>query len=98
LASFSSLSLLLSLSTFRHVFAFIHFLQWLHRLDVSLTRSAEGRTGKTFVGDMSEDKAVQLASRVVSEGFVYGVRANFFVSPANNCKTLLQNPDENLKF
>ena len=27
-----------------------------------------------FVADMTEDKAVELASKVVSEGFLYGVR------------------------
>lgn len=48
-------------------------VQYLHRLDVSLTRTAEGKTGRIFVGDMSEENAVQLASKVVSEGFVYGV-------------------------
>jgi len=48
-------------------------VQYLHRLDVSLTRNAEGKTGRIFVGDMSEEKAVQLASKVVSEGFLYGV-------------------------
>ena len=26
------------------------------------------------MGDMSEEKAVELASKVVSEGFIYGVR------------------------
>lgn len=52
-------------------------LQFVHRWDVSLTRSAEGKSGKVFVGDMSEEKAVQLASKVVSEGFVYGVSLIF---------------------
>jgi len=51
----------------------------LHRFDVSLTRSAEGKSGKAFVGDMSEEKAVQLASKVVSEGFVYGVSLALFI-------------------
>ena len=49
-------------------------LQWLHRLEVGITRGAEGKTGRAFVGDMSEEKAVELASKVVSEGFLYGVR------------------------
>lgn len=29
--------------------------------------------GRAFVGEMSEEKAVQLASKVASEGFVYTV-------------------------
>ena len=47
--------------------------QYIHRMDVSITRRSEGKVGRTFVGDMSEDRAVQLASKVVSEGFLYGV-------------------------
>jgi hypothetical protein len=46
--------------------------QWLHGLEISITRGAEGKTGKVFVGSMSEEKAVQMASKVASEGFVYG--------------------------
>ncbi len=49
-------------------------LQWLHRLEVGITRGAEGKTGRAFVGDMSEEKAMELASKVASEGFLYGVR------------------------
>lgn len=49
--------------------------QWLHRLEVGITRGAEGKTGRAFVGDMSEEKAVELASKVVSEGFLYSVRS-----------------------
>jgi hypothetical protein len=45
----------------------------LHRFEVSISRGAEGKTGKAFVGDITEDKAVQLASKFVSEGFLYGV-------------------------
>jgi hypothetical protein len=44
-------------------------------MDVRVTRGAEGKGGRVFVGDMSEEKALQLASKVVSEGFVYGVSA-----------------------
>ena len=46
--------------------------QWLHSLEVSINRGAEGKTGKVFVGDMSEERALQMASKVASEGFVYG--------------------------
>ena len=51
-----------------------HYTQYLHRLDVRITRGAEGKTGRAFVGDMSEERAIQLASKVASEFFVYGVR------------------------
>ena len=47
-------------------------------MDGRITRGAEGRTGRAFVGDMSEEKAVQLASKVASEGFVYSVRFYLF--------------------
>lgn len=47
-----------------------------------MTRGAEGKVGKVFVGDMAEDKAVQLASTVVSEGAVYSVRI-FFIYCGN---------------
>lgn len=52
----------------------INLAQNLHRLTVRIDRGAEGRTGRAFVGDMTEEKALQLASKVVSEGFIYGVR------------------------
>ena len=45
---------------------------FLHGLEVSITRGAEGKTGKVFVGSMSEENAVQMASKVASESFVYG--------------------------
>jgi hypothetical protein len=44
-------------------------------MEVTINRGAEGRTGRAFVGDITEEKAVQLASKVVSEGFVYTVSA-----------------------
>lgn len=45
----------------------------LHRAEVYITRGAEGKTGKAFVGDLTEDKALQLASKIASEGFVFTV-------------------------
>eukprot|EP00887_Chlorella_sp_A99_P003483 scaffold7.g3483.t1 len=51
----------------------INIAQWLHRMEVALTRGAEGRTGRVFVADMTEEHAVHLASKVASEGFVYAV-------------------------
>ena len=47
--------------------------QWLHRMEVGITRGAEGKTGRAFVANMTEEKAVELASKVASEGFIYGV-------------------------
>mmetsp|Transcript_31258 Transcript_31258/g.79716 ORF Transcript_31258/g.79716 Transcript_31258/m.79716 type:complete len:188 (-) Transcript_31258:359-922(-) len=47
--------------------------QWTHRLEVLITRGAEGKGGKVFVGDMTEEKSLELASKLVSEGFVFFV-------------------------
>lgn len=51
--------------------AFLALAQAIHRAEVRLTRGAEGKEGKAFVGEMTEDKALELASKIVSEGFVY---------------------------
>eukprot|EP00884_Botryococcus_braunii_P009205 jgi/Botrbrau1/18286/Bobra.0179s0017.1 len=51
----------------------IDLAQKLHRLDVGVSRGAEGSSGRAFVGELTEDKAVELAGKVVSEGFVYTV-------------------------
>ena len=48
-------------------------LQKWHKVEVGISRAAEGKVGKFFVGDMSDERALQLASKVVSEGFVFGV-------------------------
>ncbi len=47
--------------------------QRLHRLEIWITRGAEGKGGKAFIGDMTEEKSVELASKVASEGFVFTV-------------------------
>ena len=47
--------------------------QTLHQIEVWLTRSADGKTGKAFIGKMSEEKSIELASKFVSEGFVFAV-------------------------
>ena len=39
-----------------------------------MTRSAEGKTGRVFVGDLSDENAMDLAGKLVSEFFVYTVR------------------------
>lgn len=61
----------------------INVAQWLHRLEVGITRGAEGKTGRAFVGDMSEEKAVELASKVASEGFLYGMGVALLVVELN---------------
>ena len=49
-------------------------VQVLHRMQVAVDRGAEGKVGKVFVANISEEKAMELAGRVVSEGFVWTVR------------------------
>eukprot|EP01024_Parvocaulis_polyphysoides_P038030 TRINITY_DN34017_c0_g4_i1.p4 TRINITY_DN34017_c0_g4~~TRINITY_DN34017_c0_g4_i1.p4 ORF type:complete len:170 (+),score=16.58 TRINITY_DN34017_c0_g4_i1:56-565(+) len=51
----------------------ISIAQRLHKLEVAISRGAEGKTEKVFIADMQEDKAVELASKVVSEGFIFSV-------------------------
>ena len=48
-------------------------LQKMHKVEVGISRAAEGKVGKFFVGNMSDERALELASKVVSEGFVFGV-------------------------
>ena len=40
---------------------------------MTITRMSEGKTNRLFVGNMSDDKALELASKIVSEGFVFSV-------------------------
>eukprot|EP01024_Parvocaulis_polyphysoides_P075163 TRINITY_DN9707_c0_g2_i1.p6 TRINITY_DN9707_c0_g2~~TRINITY_DN9707_c0_g2_i1.p6 ORF type:complete len:170 (-),score=14.60 TRINITY_DN9707_c0_g2_i1:1526-2035(-) len=51
----------------------IEIAQRLHRLEVAISRGAEGKTGKVFVANIKEEKAVELASKVVSEGFIFTI-------------------------
>lgn len=51
----------------------VSMAQWIHQMDVGINRGAEGKTGKAFVASMTEEKALELASKVVSEGFLYTV-------------------------
>lgn len=52
----------------------IKLAQYLHRAEVAINRGAEGKVGKVFVGDITEERAVELASKFVSEGFLFMVR------------------------
>jgi hypothetical protein len=45
----------------------------MHRFEIWISRAADGKTGKAFVGDMTEDKSIELASKLASEGFVFAV-------------------------
>ena len=45
--------------------------QYLHRLDISISRKFEGKENNVFVGEMEEERAIKLASNFISEGFVY---------------------------
>eukprot|EP00192_Tetraselmis_astigmatica_P014898 CAMPEP_0117668298 /NCGR_PEP_ID=MMETSP0804-20121206/11467_1 /TAXON_ID=1074897 /ORGANISM="Tetraselmis astigmatica, Strain CCMP880" /LENGTH=175 /DNA_ID=CAMNT_0005476165 /DNA_START=252 /DNA_END=779 /DNA_ORIENTATION=+ len=57
----------------------INMAQTMHRVEVRITRGAEGKEGKAFVGQMTEEKAMELASKLVSEGFVFSVGAGVVV-------------------
>jgi hypothetical protein len=48
--------------------------QRIHQFEVMISRKAEGRQGKAFVGHMTEEKSVELASKLASESFLFVVR------------------------
>jgi hypothetical protein len=47
----------------------------MHRFEVMVTRKAEGKTGQAFIGAMTEEKSVELASKLASESFLFVVGA-----------------------
>ncbi|KAG1674575.1 hypothetical protein FOA52_001824 [Chlamydomonas sp. UWO 241] len=47
--------------------------QRLHRFEVWVTRAVDGKTGRTFVPDMTEERSIELAGKVAAEGFVFTV-------------------------
>lgn len=47
----------------------------LHRAEVTVSRRADGKVGKAFIGEMTEERGVELASKLASEGFVFTVGA-----------------------
>ena len=49
--------------------------QAVHKMETRVTRHAEGKTGKVFVGELSDENALDLAGKIVSEAFVYTVRS-----------------------
>ena len=48
-----------------------HFTQRLHRMQVAVDRGATEKAGRAFVPPLTEEKAVELAGKVASEGFVW---------------------------
>lgn len=48
----------------------------MHRWEVYISRGAEGKTGRAFIPDMTDDKSLEMASKLASETFI------FTVSPA----------------
>jgi hypothetical protein len=71
--------------------------QVVHRFETRVTRSAEGKTGKVFVGDLSDENALDLAGKIVSEAFLYTVQR--LPTPLFNalsvCAQLLRAPQGN---
>ena len=45
----------------------------MHRMEVYISRGAAGKESTAFVGRMSDEKALEMAAKVVSEGFVFSV-------------------------
>jgi len=55
--------------------AALSLAQRLHRAEVTVSRRAEGKEGRAFIGEMTEERGVELASKLASEGFVFAVGA-----------------------
>jgi optic atrophy 3 protein len=55
--------------------AALSLAQRLHRAEVTVSRRAEGKEGRAFIGEMTEERGVELASKIASEGFVFAVGA-----------------------
>ncbi|CAG9461680.1 unnamed protein product [Pedinophyceae sp. YPF-701] len=66
--------------------AAIRVAQWLHQAEVSITRGAEGKTGRAFVGQMTDEASVKLASKVASEGFLYATASGLLFYEYRNSK------------
>lgn len=47
--------------------------QRIHGFEVMVTRKAEGKEGRAFIGSMTEEKSVELASKIASESFLFAV-------------------------
>ena len=49
----------------------VFHMQTLHRFEVRVNRGAEGKSAKVFVGQLSEENALELAGKVISESFLW---------------------------
>lgn len=47
--------------------------QRIHGFEIMITRKAEGKEGRAFIGAMTEEKSVELASKIASESFLFAV-------------------------
>jgi len=65
---------------------FVDAAQAMHKAGVWISRRAEGKDGKAFIGKMSDEKAVDLAAKIISEGFVYTIGTGLVVYEYNNSK------------
>jgi hypothetical protein len=61
----------------------------MHRWEVGVSRRAEGKQGRAFIGDMTEEKSVELASKLASEGFIFVVSFNTLPSTAGSSQTMV---------
>lgn len=55
--------------------------QALHALEVTISRGAEGKTGRAFVGTLTEERALESAGKIASESFIFAV--SFASCPQN---------------
>lgn len=66
--------------------------QRIHGFEVMVTRKAEGKEGRAFIGSMTEEKSVELASKIASESFLFavshGVAACMGASQGRYCKCM----------
>ncbi|KAK9803533.1 hypothetical protein WJX73_005367 [Symbiochloris irregularis] len=51
----------------------IQLAQTLHAIEIAISRGAEGKTGRAFVGTMTEERALESAGKIASEGFILAV-------------------------
>ena len=67
-------------------------LQGIHTLDFAMTRFAEGKpvgTSKRFVATLDDERAMDLAGKFVSEGFVLTVSCITYLSSETITSPLL---------
>ena len=65
-------------------------MQALHRLEVIVTRGYEGKTTRAFVGQMTEDKALESAGKIASESLIFGVCRPHAWQHATACRVVQQ--------